>query len=86
MCKELGIEFLDLESLCSIQNNRGTSKDRFRSKEHKKIQKPIDLLMKKEPKVMEIFVCCTCKEFGHFSSRCPKRVIKYRKISLSNED
>ena len=35
---------------------------------------------------MEIFACWTCKEFGHFSSTCPKRVRKTRKSFLSDED
>ena len=35
---------------------------------------------------MQIFVCWTCKEFGHFLSRCPKRVRKSRKSSLFDED
>ena len=86
ICKELSIEFPDPESFCCIQKNRSTSKNRSRSKEDKKIKEGIDLLMKRELEGMEIFVCWTSKEFGHFSSRCPKRVIKYRKISLSNED
>ena len=42
--------------------------------------------MKREPEGMEIFVCWTCKEFGHFSSRCRERVIKSTKCSLSDED
>lgn len=35
---------------------------------------------------MKIFICWTCKELGHFSSRCPRRVQKSRKSSLSDED
>ena len=53
MCKEVTIEFLDPKSFCCIQKNRSTSKDRFRSKEDKKMKKGIDLLMKREPEGME---------------------------------
>lgn len=35
---------------------------------------------------METFVCWKYKVFGHFLYRCPKRVRKNRKSSLSNED
>ena len=34
---------------------------------------------KEEKKIdegMKSFVCCTCKDFGHFSSKFPKRVKK----------
>ena len=42
--------------------------------------------MKREPEGMEIFVCWTCKEFGLFLSRYPKRERKSRQSSLFDED
>ena len=85
-CKEQSIEFSDQESFYCIQKKSSTSKYRSISKEDIKIKEGIDLLTRREPKGMKKFVCWTCKEFGHFSSRCPKRVRKYRKSSLSDED
>lgn len=66
--------------------NRSTRKDKSRSKEDIKIKEGIYLLTKREPEGMKNFVCWTCKYFGHFSSRCPKRLRKTRKNSLSDED
>ena len=34
---------------------------------------------------MKFFVCWTCKEFGHFSSRCSKRLRKTRKNLLCDK-
>ena len=85
-CIELRIDFLDLEFFCCLQKNRSTRIDRSKSKEDMKMKEGIDLLMKRDPKGMEIFVCWPCKEFGHFPSKCPKRVRKTRKSLLSDKD
>ena len=85
LCKEQSIEFLDPKFFCCIQKNKSTSKDRSRSEEDIKIKEGIDLLTKREPEGMKIFVCWICKEFGHFSSRCPKRLRKARKNLLSDQ-
>ena len=34
---------------------------------------------------MKFFVCWTCKEFGHFLTRCPKRRKKTRKSLVSDK-
>ena len=83
---KLNIECPDLESFCCIQKNRSTSKDRSKLEEDMKIKKGIYLLMKRELEGMKIFIFWTCTKICNFSSRCPKRVRKYRKSSLSDED
>lgn len=84
-CKEQIINFLDLESFYYIQGNRITRKGRSRSKEDMKIKDSIDLFTKRKSEHRKFFVCWKCKEFDHFSSRCPKRVRKNRKILLPNQ-
>ena len=84
LCKEQSIDFSNPESFYCIQENRSTIKDRSRSKEDIKIKEGIDLLMKREPKCMNNFFW-TCNEFGHFSTRCPKRLRKTRKNLLSDK-
>ena len=51
---------------------------RSRNEEDKKIEEGIALLVKREPDGKKIFKCWTCQEYGHFASKCPKRVKKYR--------
>ena len=65
LCTYLSIEFLD----------RGTSKDKFRSKENMKIKEGIDLVMKREKEGMNFFSCWICNEFGNYASTCPKRIM-----------
>ena len=52
---------------------------RVKSKEDKKIDEGIALLVKREPKGKRIFKCYTCKEYTHFTANCPKRENKYKK-------
>lgn len=79
LCKEKSIEFTNLESFYCIQGNNSTSTNEARSKEDIKVKEGIDLLTKMELEGMKFFVCWTCKEFGHFSSKCPKRLRKTKK-------
>lgn len=37
----------------------------------------------KQDEGMQIFVCWICKEFSHFSSKCPNRVKKTRNLYKS---
>ena len=86
LCKEQNIEFTDLGSFCCIQRKNNTSEDRSKTEDDTKIKEGIDLLTRREPEVMKFLVCWTCKEFGHFSSKCPKRLRKSRRNFLSNKD
>ena len=54
------------------------SNKRSRNEEDKKIEEGIALLLKREPDGKKIYKCWTCQEYGHFASKCPKRVKKYR--------
>ena len=36
--------------------------------------------MRRELKGNKIFKCWTCKEYGHYSSKCPKKVKKYKNL------
>ena len=84
--KEQIIEFTNPEYFCFIKENRSTRKDRSRSQEDMKIKESIDLLMKREPEGMDIFLCWTCKEFGHFLFRWLKRVRKTRKSARFDDE
>lgn len=53
-----------------------TSNSRSRSKEERKINKWIMLLVRREPDGKNIFKYLTCNEFGCYTSKFPKRVNK----------
>ena len=52
------------------------SSSQTRVEEEHKIEEGLSRLMKREPKGNKIYKCWTCNEYGHYSSKCPKRVRK----------
>ena len=36
------------------------------------------MLIEREVDGKKIFKCCTCNEYGHYASKCPKREKKYK--------
>ena len=55
------------------------SSNRGKSNKDMKIDEGIALLVKRELEGEKNFKCWTCKEYGHFASKCPKRVKKFRR-------
>ena len=71
-----------------LTRSASTSGDYVSSKqtkvdEDKKIEKGLALLMKREPKGKTIFKCWTFNEYGHYSSKFPKRAKKFKKPNKS---
>ena len=50
---------------------RGEFGSSRRSKEYKKIEEGINLLVRREKDGKKIFKCWTCDEYGHYASKCP---------------
>ena len=49
-----------------------------KSKEEKKIDEAVALLVRRGKWGKKIFKCWTCDEYGHYTSKFPKREIKYK--------
>ena len=69
---------LNLRPNLSRSATRGDFSSSSRSKEDKKIEEGIALLVRRETDGKKIFKCWTCDEYGHFTSKCPKREKKFR--------
>ena len=52
---------------------RGEFASSNRSKEDRKIDEAVALLVKREKGCKKIFKCWTCDEYGHYAFKCPKR-------------
>lgn len=59
-------------------NGDYSSNNRSRFDKDKKIEEGISLLVRRELDHKKIFKCWSCDEFGHYDSKFPKRVKKYK--------
>lgn len=81
--------FFSTLSVClSLSRSVSTSGDyarrnKSRSQEYKRIEEGISLFVRRELGSKIIFECWACNEFGHYTSKFPKREKKYKKNFMS---
>ena len=69
-------------NLSSSTSARGYFASSRRSKEDRKIEEVVSLLVRREKVGKKILKCWACDEYGHYAYKCSKRGKKYKELII----